>query len=344
MSRIPGNPFPGIPIFLYPLEHTFIEVQSLYAVMSREELIDTTRAILAKAGFDVSSVLNLRSICFDIVGKKDDSLLIIKVLTNIDAFSRSNADEMKILADALGATPLLVGDNSSSGPLEKGIIYSRFKIPIISNKTLAEHLLEEVPPFIFAAPGGFYVRISGDTLRDLREGGVSLGTLAETAGVSRRTIQMYETGMGAMIDAALRLEEFLKVPLIEPLNPFEYKPDANKKDCPLRTDVDSQPLNHMAGIGFVVSPVVKSPFEAVSQSPKMTLLTGIGSGEEKIVQKALIAAEIARIVGRRSLLIVEKMPSSDRIDTTAIISKEELSRIDDQSQLTDIVMSRSTKR
>lgn len=312
--------------------------------MSRGELINTARAILTKAGFDVSSVLNLRGICFDIVGRRGDELLIIKVLTNIDAFSRGNAEEMKVLADALSATPLLIGDNSSSGPLEEGIVYSRFKIPIISNATLAEHLLEEVPPFIFAAPGGFYVRISGDVLRELREGGISLGTLAESAGVSRRTIQMYEAGMGAMIDAALRLEEFLNIPLIEPINPFEYKPDPEKEDCRPPAGFDSQPLNHMAGIGFNISPVVKSPFEAVSHNPKIAILTGIGSDDGKVVQKALIAAELSRIVGRHSLLIVEKKPSAGDIDATVIISEEELNRIDDQNQLTDIVMSRSTRK
>ncbi len=55
-------------------------------------MINTTRAVLAKAGFDVSSTIELRSICFDIVGRRKDELLIIKVLSNVDAFSRENAE------------------------------------------------------------------------------------------------------------------------------------------------------------------------------------------------------------------------------------------------------------
>ncbi len=313
--------------------------------MSREELINTTRAILAKAGFDVSSALALRSICFDIVGKQDETLLIVKVLTNVDAFSRDNAEEMKILADALGANPLLIGENSSSGPLENGIVYSRFKIPIISNQTLAEHLLEEVPPFIFAAPGGLYVKISSSLLKELRESNnISLGTLAETAGVSRRTIQMYEAGMGAMIDAALRLEEFLNVPIIEPLDPFEYKRETKTEEYSIKTYVESQSLDHMAKIGFTINPVIKSPFEAVTNNSQITMLTGISSEEEKLIQKALITAEISRITGIHSLIIVEKKPSKDNIDNTAIVTKEELKKIDDQNELADIVKSRSTKK
>ena len=67
--------------------------------MTREEMVNTTRAILAKAGFDVSSAINIRSICFDVVGRRDKTVLIIKVLGNVDAFSRENADEMKSMAD-----------------------------------------------------------------------------------------------------------------------------------------------------------------------------------------------------------------------------------------------------
>ena len=52
----------------------------------------------------------MRGISFDIVARRDDRLLIIKILSNVDAFSKENADEMSVLAEALGASPLLVGE------------------------------------------------------------------------------------------------------------------------------------------------------------------------------------------------------------------------------------------
>ncbi|AIZ57080.1 hypothetical protein Mpt1_c12180 [Candidatus Methanoplasma termitum] len=315
--------------------------------MSREELINTTRSVLAKAGFEISSALNLRSICFDIVGRKDETLLIIKVLSNVDAFSRENADDMKVLADALKATPLLIGETSSSGPLEAGIVYSRFKIPIISNETLGEHLLEDVPPFIFAAPGGLYVKIDGELLRKIREtDGISLGTLAEVTGVSRRTIQMYESGMGAMIDAAMRLEEFLKVPIIEPVNPFEYASKKKPEDYEVKTGehTSSNTLNRLLEIGFAITPVTKSPFEAISRSRQTVFLTGLGVDEERLIQKAIIASEISKIAGKHSLIIVERGRPAESIESTAVVTSEELKKIDDQDELTDLALSRSTKK
>ena len=314
--------------------------------MSRDDLINTTRAILARAGFDISSALNLRSVCFDVVGRKDKTLLIIKILSNVDAFSRENAEEMKILAEALGASPILIGERSSSGTLEPGIVYSRFGIPIISNETLADHILEDVPPFIFAAPGGLYVKLDSELLKMVREQrGVSLGTLAETAGVSRRTIQMYESGMGAMIDAAIRLEEFLGVPIISPVNPFEYKHDDRNKAYDPTGDrrTDSAIFNRLLDIGFAVTPITRSPFEALTRNKQMVILTGLDSDDDKVIQKATIASEISRISGQHSVIIVERFRGFEHIRTTAVVTKDEIKDMDDQTELTDLVIERSNQ-
>ena len=276
--------------------------------------------------------------------------MIIKVLGTVAAFSRENADEMTIMADALDASPILIGETSSSGKLEKGIIYTRFKIPIISNETLADQLLEEVPPFIFAAPGGLYVKIDSDTLRQIREErGISLGTLAETAGVSRRTIQMYENGMGAMIDAALRLEEFLDTPIIEPLDPFDYQKDDSVRSHEVSGKGNSTgftPLDRLGNIGFSITPIFRGPFEAITRDNdhNMVLLTGIGTEESKLIQKALIASELSNLTHKHSVVIVQKKHSTDSIKSTALVTDDELRKIDDKSELTDIILSRSTKK
>ena len=314
--------------------------------MGRNELINTTRAILAKAGFDVSSAINIRGICFDVVARLDEKVLIIKVLSNIDAFSKENADEMKTLADALGATPLVTGERSSSGGLEVGIVYSRFNISIVSNETLADLLLEDAPPFIFAAPGGLYVRLNSELLKSAREArGISLGTLAETARVSRRTIQMYESGMGAMIDAALRIEEYLNLPVIETIDPFTFKSEEREKEERIVHRMpDLVALDQLSRLGFTVSPVVKSPFDAVTRDTSTRMLTCFGDEDSKIVQKAIVASELSKIMDHFSIMIVERKKERDSIDDTVVMSNEELKKIDAPNELTDLVASRRTKK
>jgi putative transcriptional regulator len=313
--------------------------------MGRNELINTTRAILAKAGFDVSSALTMRGICFDVVARLDDKVLIIKVLSNIDALSKDNAEEMKTLAEALGAIPLVTGERSSSGALEPGIVYSRFNISIVSNETLADLLLEDAPPFIFAAPGGLYVKLDSELLKAVREErGISLGALAETAGVSRRTIQLYESGMGAMIDAALRIEEYLDLPIIDPIDPFTFRSEERAKEDREIQAADSFAFRQLMSLGFTVNPVVKSPFEAVSRGNGAVMLTGCSPDDDRIVQRAMVASDISKIMGRFSVIIVEKKHDRDSIDSTAVVSNDELKRIEEPTELTDLVASRGTRR
>ncbi len=319
--------------------------------MTREEVIESVRSMLTRAQFEVSNPLSMRGTRFDIIARRDEILIIIKVLSNVDAFSKDNAEELLCIGQALGASPILVGERSGSGEIEAGIIYSRFGIPIISVETLADYIIEGVPPLIFAASGGFYVKIDSELMHKIREErNISLGTLAEIAGVSRRTIQMYEGGMGAMIDAALRLEEYLDQPILMPIDPFapiqkikntQKKEIASPAPQPATQDVFTKEVfNTLSTMGFSVTPVTRSPFEALAQDSQILILTALGKDENTILSKAASVSDISRITGRYSVLIIERGRGRENIGGTPLIDREELKSIDETYVLYDIVSSR----
>ncbi|HVO77272.1 MAG TPA: transcriptional regulator [Methanomassiliicoccales archaeon] len=314
--------------------------------MHREELIAKVRETLARAGFYVSKPLNMRSISFDVVARRDRALLIIKILSNVDAFSKENADEMKALAEALQASPLMVGERSGSGPVEDGIVYSRFSVPIICAQTLTDLLLDGIPPFIFAAPGGLYVKLDSLALRKARdERGISLGNLAEVAGVSRRTIQMYESGMGAMIDVAVRLEDYLNQPIVVPVDIMDYRhaeatppiPDAASMD-----DFTKQIFLRLEHMGFSVVPTAKCPFEALTKDHEVLILTGVGHKETKLVEKAKVVSDLGKVTERRSVIFIERVKSRSSIEGTALIGRDELKAMDEADKLFHLVEQRSS--
>jgi putative transcriptional regulator len=74
------------------------------------------------------------------------------------------------------------------------------------------------------------------------------------------------------------------------------------------------------------------------------MLTSVGSDDEKVMERAIVASEISRIVDRFSILIVERKHERDNINSTAVISNEELKKIDEPSDLTNLVAERGTKR
>src|SRR5207247_83354 len=176
---------------------------TMKGAMKRDRLLEETREALAKTGFFLSRPHGERGLSFDLVARRDDTLLIVKVLQNVDALARETAHELKVIARTLEGSPLVVGERTGTGALEDGVIYNRFGVPILSRPTLLEFLEEGVPPFLYSAPGGLYVRLDSSALRRLREDRqVSLGTLADIAGVSRRTIQLYLEGLPAPADVS----------------------------------------------------------------------------------------------------------------------------------------------
>lgn len=312
--------------------------------MYKEDLIENVRDILAKAGFYVSRTLVMRRISFDVVARRDKILLIIKVLGNIDSFSKENAEELKVLAEALEASPLVIGERSGSGDMEEGIVYSRFGIPIVSIDTLSDFVLEGIPPFIFAAPGGLYVKLDSELLRKLREEkNISLGTLAEVAGVSRRTIQMYESGMGATIDVATRIEDYLNELLVVPLDPFIYNSRTGQHLVDLnKLDVFGQEVfGILDRLGYSIVPTVKCPFEALTSHDRTLILTGLGKDESRLVEKAHTVADISKITERKSMIFIERFRNRCSIGGTPLIGRDELKKMDESDKLFDLVISRS---
>jgi putative transcriptional regulator len=313
-------------------------------MFTREQLINAVRTTLLKVGFYVSEKHNIRRLSFDIIARRDRILLIIKVLLNIDAITKIDATELRFLADTLNAAPLIVGTHTNAGRLAPGTLYSRIGIPALSKQTLDELFKEGVPPFVFAAPGGMYVKLDIEILKKAREMyGITLGTLAEAAGVSRKSIQMYCEGMGATIEVALRLERFLKLPVVVPINPFLY--ESPPQDMQINTTKfkkkERMIFKKLTELGYEVRPFYKCPFEAITKHKKTVLLTGIGKDEGEIVLKARTVLNISKIAERQSVIFIEEFKHHN-IDGIPLIGVKELKNLAKSEDMLSLINERAT--
>jgi putative transcriptional regulator len=313
--------------------------------VKRERLLEETRQALAKTGFFLSQPHGERGLCFDVVARRDETLLIVKVFLNVDALSKETAGELKAIARILEGSPLIVGERTGTGPLEDGVIYSRFGIPILCRSTLLEFLEEGVPPFLFSAPGGLYVRLDPLVLRRLREErGLSLGALAEIAGVSRRTIQMYLEGMAATFDVAMRLEDFLHESLALPVDPFRFEDDSLPRAAlaPRLERFERELYERLERLGYAVLPTVRSPFDALSTISKhadTTYLTGVGE-EAALDRKAEVVSDISRVVEKDSVMFVVRRSLRMSIRGVPLIGREELRRARDTDDVEEMISER----
>ncbi|MDH3364573.1 MAG: transcriptional regulator [Thermoplasmata archaeon] len=315
------------------------------ATATREQLILRVRDDLAKCGFFLTEPHNIRSVSFDVIARRDNQLLVLKMLSNIDSLSQGDADDLRVLSSALGASPIIVGLHSSAAELDDGILYTRFGLPIVSERSFETLMMEGVPPLVYAAPGGLYVRIDGETLRSVREAkSISLGTLAEAAGVSRKAIQMYESGMGAMVEIAARIEEFLDEPIVIPLDPFEFTTEmaANIRELEVISDANNEIFDMLREIGYLVMPTRRCPFDAFAREEEL-LLTGIGGDDRLVERKARVVGNLSRVTEKKSVIIIQRDSRVKAIEGTPLVSKDELRRADHSEDLMKLIARRERR-
>jgi putative transcriptional regulator len=304
-------------------------------MMNKEFLTDRVADLLARSGFSVSDRCYVRPRSFDLAARRGGLLLILKILSNIDGLNEKTAVEIRRLAKYLSGNPLLIGEKTRDHSLEGGVVYFRYGVPTVSPTTLMDWIAEEIPPFVYAAHGGLYVKIDGGILRKLRlESGISLGALASELSVSRRTVSKYEIeSMDTTIEIALRLEELFGQELIKPVEILESaSPLAGEQGL-----IDDKVLSHLAQIGFDVFPTVQSPFNAITQNKALVVLTGVGKLSPTMMKKARLMSSLSIITKTRSAVIVDGETKVERVEETAVIEARELELIDKTSEFADLM-------
>lgn len=320
------------------------------ASRSRERWIQHLQQVLERAGFYVADTHGVRPSSFDLAARRDSTLLLIKVLKNIDALDAEEASRILELGRLFPALALVIGQTSGSSELDTGVVYTRYGVPIVSEETLQEYLDKALPPFLYASPGGTFARVDGVRLRLLRQArGLSLGTLAGVAGVSRRAIQLYEEGAGAELGVIERIESFFGEPIVRPIELFERparrpgpggaadRPAAPgtkgalraraRTGDPLRDGV----LDQLDDMGLEVVVTVRAPFDAFTRTPEI-LLASVGSLRAAL-HRAEILHGLARVAEGHAMFVVPESVHRPSILGLPILNVTELKRHRDRDDL-----------
>lgn len=348
----------------------------------RERAIERVREVLERAGFFVSDAHAIRPTSFDLVARRDALLLIVKVLKNIDALDPQEAARLRELGALFPAVPIVIGKTSGAAPLEPGVVYNRYGVPILVEESLADYVQKGLPPFLFSSPGGVFARIDGDRLRAIREArNLSLGALASIAGVSRRTIQLYEDGAGAEVQVVERLEQYIgepialaidlfqvgmsgRSPAVKPTSagpneegPKEASPEHPSKGAsatppgnraPAKTGdpVRDGVFRQLDGMGWQVVVTVRCPFDAFTSGPTRgedeVLLTSVGT-LRTAQHRAEILQQLARVIEGHAMFVVPDSSGGSSVGGLPLVTVRELSRHRDRDELVDLINERESQ-
>jgi putative transcriptional regulator len=311
--------------------------------MRQDLLVDQTTEVLHSAGFVTSKRCDVRSRCFDITARRGTILLFLKMLSNIDGLNEDTASELKKLAEYFYASPLLIGEKARNHELQAGAVYARYGIPAVNVDTLSDFFVDELPPLIYAAPGGLYVKLDGAALYTARTRmNLSLGAIASELGVSRRSIRKYEEGMDAKVEIAVRLEAVLDTPCAVPISLLtRHIFDTERAKPETLPPIERKVISLLVDLGFTVLPMFQAPFDMLSQTKEDTLLTGISKNSSLMEKRAELMSSISRVVSAHSLYITDEEPKCPRICDTVIVRMQELQDLDNSSELVHLVRERS---
>jgi putative transcriptional regulator len=304
--------------------------------MVQERLVQKAVSVLLIAGFACSERCNIRPRSFDLVAKRRDLLLIVKVASPIDNVSEEIARDLDLVATHLGGLPLIIGERGRDAELERGAVYLRYGIAAVNPETLYDYFAEGVPPLVYASPGGLYVNIDGDVLRELREArSLSLGDLGHVLGVSRRTISKYEAGMGTTLEMAIKLEEFFDAEVIESIDLLNYASHFGV-EAPCTPGPESAALAALQRLGLELHHLRRAPFQAMAHYEEQTILAGCGSAQ-KVVKRAGLIGNLSEITRTHAVCVTVEEVRQKRIGRTLLIGPEALGQLEDGRELLELI-------
>jgi putative transcriptional regulator len=306
-----------------------------------KESLTAAESTLREAGFVVSEPCRSRPSCFDLAARKGESVIFMRVQPDIGSLSTSDSTELKAISESFSAPCLLIGEEARGKPLQDDTVYTRHDILVVTPRTFENVVVHNIRPLIQANPGGYYVEIDGEALKQRRqELGLSAGEVAEMVSTSRRTIYGYERGMAkASVAAAYNLIWALGIPVAKSVNILE-KPENQRKSCVLTTArlmlARNRILNKLFGryVHYHVTAVKRAPFDFVISDPKkrIRIIGGIASRKEpELDTRVDEILSVSRVTRARPILITEGQQQLEK--DIPCISSEDVSRIKNPEDL-----------
>mgnify|MGYP000220986162 CR=1 FL=1 len=311
--------------------------------MQQLAIVDAVVKILRKAGFVVTDLVETKPRCFDIVARKGDIILLLKVLYNIDSLKPEMAKEMKVVAKLLKASPIVVGERFKFDYLERGVVYNRHGLPVINTATFYDFIVERIAPMVYSAPGGYYVRLDSEKIKEMRERlGISLGEMAKLLGVSRRTVKKYEEGIDTTVETALKIEKVLGTYVIKAIDILNFVKDEDikeKEEEPSFSGEEAEIIEQLKYIGIKVYPIKHAPFDIVSKADDEKILTGVRQVRE-IDKRASILGRISEVLSTKAAYIVERKVKTD-VSSVVFVMKEELECVSSAKDFVSLLYEKS---
>lgn len=279
----------------------------------KQTLLDKVGIFLLRKGFTLK---NLTRTCFDILARRDEQILLIKVLEDANSVSREFTQEMAAVASYIGASPLILAEKAS-GRLEDNIVYSRFDIYTLNFSTFANCIHKKFP-FIRRSKAGLTASVSGRRLKEKREElGFSLNALSKKVGVTSRMMIKYENENSEItINKAMKLYDILGDDVFNEVNVFGH---CTQPQSRFETEISKKYIE----LGFDATETRKTPFDIIAKKDNEIILTEVSDKVNPQMQS------LSKLLEADNLVIFQKKKPKN----IPSMKKEEFMEFDKANEL-----------
>jgi len=261
---------------------------------------------------------------------------VAKAVEDVDKVSEGLSIELRKVASALSASPLLIASRRGGEDFEEGVAYEKQGVWAIAPATLSEAVRGE-GPIVYSKLGRFYVKIHGGRLREIRERmGLSMGDLARLVGVTRKAIYEYERGsMDAALDVALKMEEVLQDALALPIDVFSPLPAPPPEEGDEVDPLEREIISKFRKLGFEAFHFKKAPFNIIARSKRNRFLIKVAERLDRRAEKELrVMRSMADVSESLGLTIVKEEASAGE---EGLLPYDEFKRVRSEPELVKII-------
>jgi len=292
----------------------------------REQLVQEVAEVLLNCNYLSVYCTKIHS-CFDMLAKREREALLVKVLENIDAFTKQQAEDMRKIAGMLSGNGFLVGEKSNEYKLRDGVLYERHKVSAGTLKTFKGIVGREELPRMRKFRE-LLVDIDERKMASRREElKLSLEELARKSGISKDTLYRYEHGkIYASEENARKIEEILGMELRKFIDPFKGRQKFVSEDTLLSI------------LGFESVKTETAPFDILGRERKL-LFAGEEADRRTMAKRAGIYSNIMDAFGSGSCFILNRY-SKDSIAGIPVVRREEIREIRKARELMKLIEER----
>ncbi|MBD3262685.1 MAG: helix-turn-helix domain-containing protein [Candidatus Altiarchaeales archaeon] len=294
----------------------------------KNSLLRECATILKGEGFRVAECSGVRS-AFDTLARREDILLVIKVLSNIEGFTAEAARKLREVASLLGAHPILVGGCMKSGSLTDNVLYERNQVFVVSPKTLQSLVCGDIVGE-FAQRGKYCVNLNASVLVDFRKSlGLTQKQLARMLDVSPHTIYRYEHSASMSIEVFEKLTEFLpKNRLLHNRFNVDSEPEGKPAHLSLSlTPLKREVLTSLKKMGFEASPA-SAPFDVYAREMQ-EIYTLVSNDWRRLDHQIKVLKQVCSVLDGMGVCVSQRKTSSKG----PVMSLKKLRNMDSPNQL-----------